>query len=577
VTSPSQILAALPPLPSVRGEGQLFAFSGLDGWTRHADDVVSAMDRAGYDLLLHRSRRRVLVLRSAAALRAVTGDVLLAGSDADPLVLAMRSARVLVGRLDAGASLGLEARDPVPVLPVEDEDGEEIGWISIHEGVDAVALLRRDERFALAVAADPDDAIEDAELALGLDPLELAQRRLEPYRRLPRLEVARDAALLAKCLSVMRVNALAPEGRFDLRWSTPDRVPHRDLWLWDSAFHAIGMRHHDAQAAAEYLTAVYRTQREDGMIPHQSRPNGHSSAITQPPVLLWAAWLIHQGADDEKFLRASAHHGERYLDWDAAHRDANANGLLEWRIADSPTCRSGESGLDNCQRFDQALTMDAVDFSVFWAEDARHLALILRALGREADALRWDQRAAAVRRAIHELLWDDERGLYVDRHLDGRLSSVQSVVGFLPLLLPDCPPERVDRLVATLQDPTRFAAAHPIPAISLDDPDWSTDMWRGSTWINTNYLVIEGLRRHGRTAEARIIRRATLDLIASHAERAGTTFEFYDARGEVLPERCLRKGAVPDPYDCRAKISSIRDYHWTAALAFDLLMAGDQA
>ncbi|MDA3962794.1 MAG: trehalase family glycosidase, partial [Planctomycetota bacterium] len=570
----ADLCAPCAALPHVWSEGLLFAQSGLDGWTKHANAVVCAADRVGYDLLLHRPKRRVLRLRlpGTSETHIATGDVLAASAGAENLVMTMARHEVIVGSFSAGVEIGLDQRDDVAIDEIEDEDGSQLGWISIDEGVDAVALVHRDGRFALAVASDPDEAIEDAEMALERDPWVIAASHLTMYHELP--GSGDDQELAAKCLSVMRVNAMSPEGSFDIRWSTPDRVPHRDCWLWDSAFHAVGMQHCDPRAASEYLTAVYRSQRDDGMIPHQCRPNGTGSAITQPPILMWAAWQVWQRTGDEKDLKAAAYHGARYLEWDLANRDSNGNSLLEWFIEDNPHCRSGESGLDNSQRFDEALCMDAVDFSVFVAEDMRHLALILRELGQDDEAARWDQRAAATRAAIHELLWDDQAGLYVDRHMDGHLSSIQSVVGFLPLLLEDLPSERRARLLTSLADPARFAAAHPIPAIALNDPNWSTDMWRGSTWINTNYLVIEGLRRQGCQAEHDALRRATLDLVFSHYRRAGTSFEFYDARGEVVPERCLRKGPVPEPYECRSKTSAIRDYHWTAALCFDLIATG---
>ena len=52
------------------------------------------------------------------------------------------------------------------------------------------------------------------------------------------------AALLGKCLSVMKADTLRPEGPALAgggAWSTPDRIPHRFMWLWDSVFHALAM------------------------------------------------------------------------------------------------------------------------------------------------------------------------------------------------------------------------------------------------------------------------------------------------------------------------------------------------
>jgi len=484
---------------------------------------------------------------------------------AGPLLLCFSARHSLVGLRPAGVELALRPYDAVPCEPTD-------GGTLSHGSDDAVVLLGAGERFALGMGEDAEEARWRAEAALRCDPWQIAEQRLAPYRRLPRLADAGRARLLSKCLSVMRVNAMAPEGAFAVRWSTPDRVPHRDCWLWDSVFHALAMNRVDPQAASEYLQAVFASQGDDGMIPHQCRPDGWRSGITQPPLLCWGAWQNYQITGEEKDLRRALYHGARYLDWDLQQRDRNGNGLLEWYIDDSPSCRSGESGLDNSQRFDEATVMDAVDFSVFAAEDMRHLALIADELDEPEQAAHWRERAARSRAAVHDQLWSETHGIYVDQHLDGRPSAVQAVTGFLPLLLADTPSERVDRLLQTLDDPARFAASAPIPSISLDRADHSTDMWRGASWINMNYFVIEGLRRHQRDERAAQLRDASIALVQRWYEELGCTFEFYDARDERPPSRCERKGPVPERYDCQAKISSIRDYHWTAALTFLLLL-----
>ena len=49
-------------------------------------------------------------------------------------------------------------------------------------------------------------------------------------------------------------------------------------------------------------------------------------------------------------------------------------------------------------------------------------------------------------------------------------------------------------------------------------------------------------------------------------------FEFYDAKDQVPPLVCDRKGTRKEPYNIRKKKDSIRDYHWTAALTACLLL-----
>jgi len=48
-------------------------------------------------------------------------------------------------------------------------------------------------------------------------------------------------------------------------------------------------------------------------------------------------------------------------------------------------------------------------------------------------------------------------------------------------------------------------------------------MWRGQTWVNINYLLIEGLARSGYTQLASELRSRTLDLIARSRRRLRNT------------------------------------------------------
>jgi neutral trehalase len=168
-------------------------------------------------------------------------------------------------------------------------------------------------------------------------------------------------------------------------------------------------------------------------------------------------------------------------------------------------------------------------------------------------------------------LWDDEAGFYCDRTMDGTPTGVRAVSGFLPLLLDDVPQDRVDRLVSQLRDPDAFWTSFPIPSVSVDDPKWSTDMWRGATWLNFDYLVMLGLVKAGYPDLAAALRSRWLHYVQHYYESYGVIFEFYDAKDEVPPVACDRKGPRREPYDLRVKMDSIRDYHWSAALTARVL------
>jgi glycogen debranching enzyme len=553
----------------VWGEGALFAFSGIDGETRSNSGFVLTFGPRPYGLLVHTPARRVvdIYLAEPGTVRAVTGDLLVVDTPKGELVLTFSAWHTLMGTLPDGARVALQFED----TPVPGEVGEY--WVSDDaEHGDALVLIARQGRFALAYGSSAEEAENRAETNLARDLQKVVEDRLAFYQKVPRLLFPAKDRLLKKCASVMKVNTLSAEGEMNQTWSTPDRVPHQHMWLWDSVFHTFAMNHVQPRLAWDYLRSVLDFQRPDGMIPHMMQANGRTSAITQPPILAWGVWENYQKLKDKGALEYALPRLERYLEWDLTQRDQNNNHLLEWFIEGNPRCRSGESGLDNSPRFDEAIQLDAVDFSVFAAQDLAALAKIAAVLGQAEKAAQWQARARQVSLAVHELLWDEAGGFYMDRRLDGTLSDVRAATGFLPLLLPDLPAGRAQRLAAALADPQDFNTAFPVPSVSAGHPEFSTDMWRGATWINLNYLIVRGLQQQGLATEAKALRTKTITVVDTYYRKSGVLFEFFDSTDQRPPQACDRKGPRVEPYNIRRKYDSIRDYHWTAALTARLLL-----
>ncbi|MHB1295000.1 MAG: amylo-alpha-1,6-glucosidase [Anaerolineae bacterium] len=556
-------------LPDVWGEGALFAFSGLDGPTETVSGFVGSYGRTSHELLFHTPRRRVFsaVGCGDGRVRLALGDVLAIETERGPFVAAYDAWHSLVGLLPDGARVALAFEDGEPA---QEREGCLVVLDAAHG--DCLAVAQRGMHFGLAFGRTVDEACARASAAAERDVWDVAAVRLRPYAQLPHVPDVANGRLLAKCYSVMRVNTLAAEGCIARTWSTPDRVPHKDMWLWDTVFHSLAMNHFSPQVAWEELQAVLDQQGPDGMIPHQMSVTGKRSAITQPPLLAWGVWENYRALGDREVLRYALPRLERYLAWDLAQRDDNGNGLLEWFIEGSPLCRSGESGMDNSPRFDRAIALDAVDFSTFAAQDLRCAARIARELDQVARAGALDAQAARIEQQLEALLWDDATGLFYDRPLSGDLERVQAASAFMPLLLPGLSDAKADRLVQALRDPARFGAPFPVPSVALNEPTWGTDMWRGATWVNLNYLIVRGLCTHGRQADADWLAERTVAMVQWAYEEHGVLFEFFDAKGQTPPTQLARKGAHREPYDIRVKMDSIRDYHWTAALTACLLL-----
>jgi len=570
VTMLDEVVDGVIDPPDVWGEGTLFAFSGVDGSTDVLSSFVATATDARFGLLFQLVTRRELRFDVPAGgrVRVATGDVLgVEWPDGAELVVAFAQWHTIVGVAPRAATITLafEHHQPAGSL-IEGTVAADGRW------GDALVLRRDGLRFACAYGRSVEEANDRAERGLSVDVGRVAHDRLTMLRGAPRSLDPRYARLLNKCFSVMRVNTLAPEGRIARVWSTPDRVPHRDVWLWDSAFHSFAMNHLDPDLAWDFIAAVLDAQRTDGMIPMNHGAHWPGEPLTQPPLLAWAVFANHRVSPSPDRLAWALPRLERASNWNRQARDRNRNGLLEWYIEDDPQCRSGESGMDNSVRFDRAIPLDAVDFSTYAALDMAYIAAIADELGDPSRARQWEHAARRTSRAVHDRLWDDEHGLYYDRTMNGELSDVAAISGLLPLLLDDLPRERVDRLVAAIDDPARFATQAPVPSVARSDPSWSTDMWRGATWINTNYLIIEGLKRHGCVDVAGRLRTQTIELVHRYYNSHGVVFEFYDSSDERPPTECDRKGPKASRYDVRHKVDCIRDFHWTAALTACLIL-----
>ena len=385
---------------------------------------------------------------------------------------------------------------------------------------------------------------------------------------------------LFRALAVMKGQISSAGGAIHHRWSTPDRWPHKDMWLWDSVFHAIGWRHIDPDLAAEMIDAVFDGQSADGFVPHQLSPIHGPSVITQPPLLAYGIKLVHDVAPDIEWLRRHYAKLVAYVEWDLTNRDQDGDGLVDWLIEGDPASRSGESGMDNSPRFDfhYPTQLAAVDFNAYLALECETLAGFAATLGYAKDVALWRHRHDRLCHLINRYLWSEEHQFYCDYDAAaGALSPVLASSGFLPLICGAATPERAAVLARHLRDPEMFGTALPVPSIAVrDTTHYAKDMWRGPTWVNVNWLIARGLERYAAHGDQFVALAKEIDaLTVQEIERTcgsfGTLFEYFDDRGLVEPPQLLRKGSC-DPSNPFRQV--IHDYGWTTTLYVDLVVSG---
>jgi glycogen debranching enzyme len=378
-------------------------------------------------------------------------------------------------------------------------------------------------------------------------------------------------ALYYKALSVNKVNVHTAEGKIDSLWTTPDRVPHRHMWMWDSVFHAMAIGTYNIEVAKEILLAMLKQMRENGFMPHMANPTDCSD-VTQPCVMSFGVYEMYKLSKDKEYIKQCLPYLDKYLTFDMENRDVNKNGLLEWLTEpEYIECKCGESGLDNSPRFDFDEEMDCIDFSSFFALDTHILSLLYKEVGDIKNSKKWEIISKRTARLINNLMWDEKDGVYYDCLFSGELTKVLTPTSFLPMFASISSKEQAKKMVKALTDEKLLWSKCPVASISQQDPRFSNDMWRGGVWANLNYFIIKGLKNYGYNDLANLLRDKTLDMINKWYQKSGCIFEFFDPKDETHPLFCHRKGDPLLEPDYRKHVHSISDYNWSACFAILLI------
>ncbi len=147
-------------------------------------------------------------------------------------------------------------------------------------------------------------------------------------------------------------------------------------------------------------------------------------------------------------------------------------------------------------------------------------------------------------------LWDPYSRQYYSREFITHRLLKDSTIGTLMPLYAGCiSKERADQLVKMLEDQHMFGTTFPIPSVPVNS-EWFQQhaYWQGPTWVNMNWLIIDGLRRYGYKEHAAALTESTLEMVAN----AGFSEYFSPLDGSP---------------------AGADNFSWTAALVIDLLKA----
>ncbi len=197
-----------------------------------------------------------------------------------------------------------------------------------------------------------------------------------------------------------------------------------------------------------------------------------------------------------------------------------------------------------------------LDHSLFSIEDLNFNSIFIRAnthLREIAKSLReelpehLEKQMKKTERALEDL-WDPYSAQYYSRDfITHRLLKIPSIATLLPLYAGSISQERAAQLVRLLENEHAFGPAYPVPSVPTNSFWFQPNLyWQGPTWVNTNWLIIDGLKRYGFKDHAAALSESTLEMVG----KSGCYEYFNPLTGHAA-------GAA--------------NFSWTASLAIDLL------
>jgi hypothetical protein len=439
---------------------------------------------------------------------------------------------------------------------------------------DSLVLSTTDQRWTISVEgqhlAIPINTTHQGLLVAGTQPVYIRCNHALAVQAMDQLIADKKAAWLAECLRGGGMLEDAPQAVVKgILWNTiyepikqrfctpvtrewciiqPERPWFGSyvLFAWDTCFASLLAGLQNEALAYRQLYSLMEEFR-DGTVPLLGSEINTYSERSQPPVGSYCALKLFRQYGSLSFLEKIFPTLLAWHAWWMPHRDGNGDGLLEWGT-DLPIthndlkgylgeCKS-ESGLDNSPMYDETVfnpathTMELADIGLnaLYALDCWSLSELANILGRhdEAGRLRAEYQVMADR--INTDLWDEQQGIYCNKHWDGHFSAILGPTCFYPLLAGIAPRQRAERMLREhLLNVEEFWGEYVIPVSPKNHPSFAdNDYWRGRIWAPTNFLVAEGLKRAGFYEEAYAVAQKSLQLFLKEWNEESHIHENYN-------------------------------------------------
>ena len=293
------------------------------------------------------------------------------------------------------------------------------------------------------------------------------------------------------------------------------------VWLNDVLFNAMLWSFFDKQKAIENLEAVVAWQTDEGNYSCLVTGNDQWVDRSQPPIAAWVLWNIWQRSQDDEILKRFFPSVLRNHEWFHRKRTLENTGLIAYGTSSeigtglykgTKLGAKNESSMDNSPVHDEArfnpasglLESADVGLNSLLCLDGELLSSMALHLGDDQKSNELKERVKQHKEKISEWLWDDSRGVFANRLLDGRFVRSLAPTSFYPLIAGAASLSQQKSLVKNfLLNEEKFGGEFVLPSVSRDDPSFKENVyWRGRVWGPLNYWTYFGLKRCGLSDEA---------------------------------------------------------------------------
>ncbi|MHA2255970.1 MAG: MGH1-like glycoside hydrolase domain-containing protein, partial [Candidatus Heimdallarchaeaceae archaeon] len=348
-------------------------------------------------------------------------------------------------------------------------------------------------------------------------------------------------------------------------FTSPSPGVYDQQWFWDSCLHSlVWLKLGNKERALQELESLVIGKKNKDFFPHmifwkkkrdvywrffdKLYPTDNFSELIQPPIIGFPLKCLESAGIEKIQLDRLVKEISKHHNFVFEKRDPEKMGMIT-------IIHPWESGLDSSPSFDLGLESK---------KPLRyHLWMRMRSLLKEFQRMEWKQKQMALKSSfrvkcvltnsllawgldsfadvlenvnlmeeafehreksdrIWESLirycWNEKDGLFYNlkmKNEDYEQIPVNTISSLMPLML-DIPSEIKDRLIEHLLDKTEYWSKYPIPTVSMIektfDPANNKLLWRGPTWINTNFFIWLGLKKHKENKIADELAKKSLEL-----------------------------------------------------------------